>query len=64
MFEYQRLYWNHLRGEHLKVVLNIVLYVILSSIVSIIGIGLGFTVIGRQYLAGQVHKVDLEHSVL
>ncbi len=46
MFEYQRLYWNHLRGEHLKVVLNIVLYVILSSIVSIIGIGLGFTVIG------------------
>lgn len=46
MFEYQRLYWNHLRGEHLKVVLNIVLYVILSSIVSIIGIGLGFAVIG------------------
>lgn len=46
MFEYQRLYWNHLRGEHLKVVLNIVLYVIFSSIVSIIGIGLGFTVIG------------------
>lgn len=46
MFEYQRLYWNHLRGEHLKVVLNIVLYVIFSSIVSIIGIGLGFAVIG------------------